>query len=172
MDQPNTPRSKVAAFTSIRGAHASAWILARPSNDTILDNTTISVSLCNRFDTKFLHIYNIPDDEIIDCPCHHSLDNRDAKLTFQHVLSCPRHAKMIKKHDGCLRNIQSMFNSCGIQVHREVRAMPQSGHRPDMVVPEGIVSKRAYILELAYVNERSKSYTKAKNFRDPGNAAN
>ena len=172
LDQPNTPRSKVAAFTSIRGAHASAWILARPSNDTILDNTTISVSLCNRFDTKFLHIYNIPDDEIIDCPCHHSLDNRDAKLTFQHVLSCPRHANMIKKHDGCLRNIQSMFNSCGIQVHREVRAMPQSGHRPDMVVPEGIVSKRAYILELAYVNERSKSYTKAKNFRDPGNAAN
>jgi len=41
-----------------------------------------------------------------------------------------------------------------------------------MVVPEGIVSKRAYILELSYVNERSKSYTKSKNFRDPGNAAN
>jgi hypothetical protein len=172
LDQPNTPRSKVAAFTSIRGAHASAWILARPSNEMILDNTTISVSLCNRFDTKFLHIYNIPDDETIDCPCNHSLDNRDAKLTFQHVLSCPRHANTIKKHDGCLQNIQSMFNSCGIQVHREVRAMPQSGHRPDMVVPEGIVSKRAYILELSYVNERSKSYTKSKNFRDPGNAAN
>jgi hypothetical protein len=41
-----------------------------------------------------------------------------------------------------------------------------------MVVPEGIVSKRADILELSFVNERSKSYTKSKNFRDPGNAAN
>jgi hypothetical protein len=90
-----------------------------------------------------------------DCPCNHSLDNRDAKITFQHVLSCPRHANTIKKHDDCLPNILSMFYSC--QVHRKVRAMPQSGHRPDMVVPEGIVSKRAYILELSYVNERSKS---------------
>ncbi len=65
-----------------------------------------------------------------------------------------------------------IFNSCGIQVHHKVGAMPQCGRRPDMVVPEGIVSKRAYILEISYVNERSKSYTKSKNFRDPGNAAN
>jgi hypothetical protein len=48
--------------------------------------------------------------------------------------------------------------------------MPQSGRRLDMVVPEGIVSKRV-ILELSYVNERTKSYTKFKNLRDPGNAA-
>ncbi len=69
----------------------------------ILDNTTISVSLCNRFNTNFLNIYSIPDDKTSDCPCNHSLDNRDAKLTFQHVLSCPRHANTIKTHDGCLQ---------------------------------------------------------------------
>jgi hypothetical protein len=171
LETNNTPRATVAAFLSSGGAHASAWILARPSNDTILDNTTVSVSLCNRFNTKFLHIFNRPDDEIIECPCHHSLENQSAKITLQHVLSCPKHANLTRKHDGCLRNIQAMFNSCAIPVRREVRTLTNSLLRPDMVVPAGIISKKQYILEVAYVNERAKSYTRDKNFKVAGNAA-
>jgi hypothetical protein len=40
-----------------------------------------------------------------------------------------------------------------------------------MVVPAGIISKKQYILEVAYVNERAKSYTRDKNFKVAGNAA-
>ena len=40
-----------------------------------------------------------------------------------------------------------------------------------MVVPAGIISKKQYILKVAYVNERAQSYTRDKNFKVAGNAA-
>ena len=172
LTKPNCPRGDLAAFMSCGGEQASAWILARPSGDTILDNTTISVSLCNRFNTKFLHIYNIPDNTpLIECPCLHSLDTRDAKLTLQHILSCPKYGGLIKRHDGLSRGVQAMLKSCGVESKREVRANAISRMRPDLICPAGALSKKTHILEFAYVNERSKSYTSSKSFKTNGNAA-
>ncbi len=92
-------------------------------------------------------------------------------MTLQHVLSCPKHANLTRKYDGCLRNIQTMFNSCAIPLRREVRALPISLMRPDMVVPAGIISKKQFILEVTYVNERAKNFIRDKNFKVAGNAA-
>jgi hypothetical protein len=75
LHQPNKPRGKVAAFTSAPGAHASAWMPMRPSNDTMLDNYIKEFSLCNSFNAKSLLIYCIPGDALVDCPFSLSLDS-------------------------------------------------------------------------------------------------
>ncbi len=103
-NQPNTPRCKVAACTSVRGAHAMQVHGFQHGHRKRRNGTTPLRHFIKQhvfsLNTKLVHRYTIPVNKTIDYHCNHSLNNRDAKLTFQRVLlSCPQNANTNKKHD-------------------------------------------------------------------------
>jgi hypothetical protein len=103
-NQPNTPRCKVAACTSVRGAHAMQVHGFQHGHRIRRYGTTPLSHFIHQhvlsLKTKLVHRHPIPVNDTIGCPCNHSFNKRDAKLTFQRVLlSCPQNANSNKKHD-------------------------------------------------------------------------